>query len=141
MSWTGLDAFDTAIQKADKWLKEIMLELNTDNKHRAYAGMRAVLHALRDRLIIDEAVDLGAQLPLLIRGVYYDEWDPSRNPIKDRHLDDFLARVQTHFRNDSTQDIEQTVRAVFKVIRSKVTDGEIKDVKGMMPEELRTLWK
>lgn len=141
MSWTGLDTFDTAIQKTDIWLKEIMLELNTDSKHRAYAGMRAVLHALRDRLIIDEAVDLGAQLPLLIRGVYYDEWDPSRNPVRDRHLDDFLARVQTHLRNDSTHDIEQTVKAVFKVIRSKVTEGEIKDVKGMMPEELRTLWK
>ena len=141
MSWTGLETFDTAIQKADIWLKQIMLELNTDSKRRAYVGMRAVLHALRDRLIIDEAVDLGAQLPLLIRGVYYDEWDPSRNPVKDRHLDDFLARIQTHLRNDSTMDIEQTVRAVFKVLRSKVTEGEIKDVKGMMPEELRTLWK
>jgi uncharacterized protein (DUF2267 family) len=141
MSWTGLETFDTALQKADIWLKQIMLELNTDSKRRAYMGMRAVLHALRDRLIIDEAVDLGAQLPLLIRGVYYDEWNPSRNPIKDRHLDDFLARIQTHFKNDSTMEIEQTVKAVFKVIRSKVTEGEIKDVKGMMPEELRTLWK
>ena len=141
MSWTGLETFDTAIQKTDIWLKQIMLELNTDSKRRAYVGMRAVLHALRDRLIIDEAVDLGAQLPLLIRGVYYDEWDPSRNPVKDRHLDDFLARIQTHLRNDTTMDIEQTVRAVFKVLRSKVTEGEIKDVKGMMPEELRTLWK
>jgi uncharacterized protein (DUF2267 family) len=141
MSWTGFETFDTAIQKADIWLKQIMLELNTDNKRRAYMGMRSVLHALRDRLTIDEAVDLGAQLPLLIRGVYYDEWDPSRNPVKDRHLDDFLAHIQNYYRSESSQELEQTVKAVFKVIRSKVTEGEIKDVKGMMPDELKSLWK
>lgn len=141
MSWTGLETFDTAIQKADIWLKQIMLEINTDSKRKAYMGMRAVLHALRDRLTIDEAVDLGAQLPLLIRGVYYDEWDPSKNPIKDRHVDDFLSRIQAHYRGETPQDLEQMVKAVFKVIRSKVTDGEIKDVKGMMPDEFSILWQ
>ena len=141
MSWTGFETFDTAIQKADLWLKQIMLELNTDSKRRAYMGMRAVLHALRDRLTIDEAVDLGAQLPLLIRGVYYDEWDPSRNPVKDRHLDEFLAHIQTNYKSESSQELEQTVKAVFRVLRSKITEGEIRDVKGMMPDELKSLWK
>lgn len=141
MSWTGLDTFDTALQKADIWLKQIMMELNTDSKRQAYMGLRSVLHALRDRLTVDEAVDLGAQLPLLIRGIYYDEWNPSKTPVKDRHLDQFLLHIQNNFRIDSMQEIEQITRAVFKVIRSKVTEGEIKDVKGMMPQELRDLWK
>lgn len=141
MSWTGLETFDTAIQKADIWLKEIMTELNTDSRRKAYMGMRAVLHALRDRLTVDEAVHLGAQLPLLVRGVYYDEWDPSRTPVKDRHLSDFLSHIQSRYKGESDDDLEVVARAVFKVIRSKVTDGEINDVKGMMPEDLRALWK
>jgi uncharacterized protein (DUF2267 family) len=141
MSWTGLDTFDTALQKADIWLKQIMMELNTDSKRKAYMGLRSVLHALRDRLTVDEAVDLGAQLPLLIRGVYYDEWDPSKTPVKDRHRDEFLAHIQSHFTSDSLQEVEQITKGIFRVIRSKVTEGEIKDVRGMMPHDLQDLWK
>ena len=139
MSWTGLDTFDTAVQKADIWLKEMMLELNTDSKRIAYMSLRSVLHTLRDRLTIDEAADLGSQLPLLIRGVYYDEWDPSRNPVKDRHLDDFLAHIKDRYTGEA--NMEQVARAVFKLLRHKITEGEISDVKGMMPNDLKVLWE
>jgi uncharacterized protein (DUF2267 family) len=141
MTWTGLETFDTAVQKADIWLKDISMELNTDSRHKAYMSLRAVLHALRDRLTIDEAVDLGAQLPLLIRGVYYDEWDPSRNPVKDRHVEDFLAHIKEYYRGDGAVDVENIAKAVFRTLKHKVTEGEIKDIRGMMPEELNALWK
>ncbi|NLW30963.1 MAG: DUF2267 domain-containing protein [Fibrobacter sp.] len=139
MTWTGLETFDTAVQKADTWLKEIMMELNTDSRRIAYTCLRSVLHTLRDRLTIDEAVDLGAQLPLLIKGIYYDEWDPSRLPVKDRHLDAFIDHINK--RNASEIDSEIAAKAVFKLLLKKVTEGEIKDVKGMLPEELNSLWK
>ncbi|NLP02242.1 MAG: DUF2267 domain-containing protein [Fibrobacter sp.] len=138
MTWTGLETFDTTVQKADIWLKEIMMELNTDSRRIAYMALRSVLLALRDRLTVDEAADLGSQLPLLIRGIYYDEWVPSRNPIKDRHLDEFLARIQERYNGET--DIKAMTKAVFKVLRHRVTEGEIKDVKGMMPDELKELW-
>jgi uncharacterized protein (DUF2267 family) len=141
MTWTGLETFDTAVQKADIWLKEIMIDLNVDSRRIAYAGLRAVLHTLRDRLTVDEAVDLGAQLPLLIKGVYYDEWDPSDTPIKDRHLDDFLTRMSNNYHGDPQISINQIARAVFRLLEKKVTEGEIDDVKGMLPREFSTLWK
>ena len=137
---TGLETFDTAVQKADIWLKDIMAELNTDSRRKAYMALRAVLHGLRDRLTVDEAVDLGAQLPLLIRGVYYDEWDPSGTPVRDRHLSEFLARIRSNYRADGEVDMEKMVRSVLKVIRRKITEGEVRDVKGMLPEELKELW-
>ncbi|NLL11999.1 MAG: DUF2267 domain-containing protein [Fibrobacter sp.] len=140
MTWTGLETFDTAVQKADLWLKEIMEELNTDSRRIAYMSLRAVLHTLRDRLLLDEAVDLGAQLPLLIKGIYYDEWKPSITPVKDRHIDEFLAHIKEKYRADGTVDMEKTARAVFTVLKKKITEGEIKDVKGMLPEELKSLW-
>jgi uncharacterized protein (DUF2267 family) len=141
MTWTGLETFDTAVQKADIWLKDISMELNTDSRRKAYMSLRAVLHALRDRLTIDEAVDLGAQLPLLIRGVYYDEWDPSRNPVKDRHLEDFLAHIKEYYRGDGEADTENMARAIFNTLKHKITEGEIKDVRGMMPDDLKALWE
>jgi uncharacterized protein (DUF2267 family) len=139
MTWTGLETFDTAVQKADTWLKEIMMELNTDSRRIAYACLRSVLHTLRDRLTIDEAVDLGAQLPLLVKGIYYDEWDPSRTPVKDRHMEAFIDHINK--RNVSDIDSKVAAKAVFKLLHKKVTEGEINDVKGMLPEELNSLWK
>jgi len=140
MSTTGFESFDTAVQKADIWLKELSRELGADSKKQAYSALRAVLHTLRDRLTIDEAADLGAQLPMLIRGIYYDEWDPSKMPVKDRHLDDFLNHIRENYRGDPQTQPETITKAVFKLLQHKVTEGEIKDIKSMMPKQLLELW-
>ena len=77
MSATGLDVFDRTLHKTNLWLNDVMQELGADNRHQAYRALRATLHALGDRLTIDEVADVGAQLPMLIRGFYYVGWDPS----------------------------------------------------------------
>src|SRR5258706_13987050 len=81
--------FDTTIRKTADWLRQIMQALGWENEQRAYLALRAVLHTLRDRLPIAEAAHLGAQLPMLIRGFYYDGWKPASKPLK-LHLDEFL---------------------------------------------------
>jgi uncharacterized protein (DUF2267 family) len=80
MSLTGLEVFDESVQTTSAWLKEIT-ELLGPHRHRAYQSLRAVLRGLRDRLTIDEAVQLGAQLPMLVRGIY-EAWDPTGKPEK-----------------------------------------------------------
>ena len=75
MSATGLDVFDKTLQSTNIWLDEIMEKLGPD-RQVAWHVLSAVLHALRDRLQIGLAVHLGAQLPLLVRGLYYDQWHP-----------------------------------------------------------------
>jgi uncharacterized protein (DUF2267 family) len=40
-----------------------------DGTSRSFRLLRTVLQALRDWLPVNEAVDLGAQLPMLLRGV------------------------------------------------------------------------
>lgn len=77
MSATGLEVFDTTLQRTHTWLKDLMLVLGWQDRHKAYRALRATLHALRDRLTVEETAHLGAQLPMLIRGFYYEGWDPS----------------------------------------------------------------
>ncbi|MBI3245457.1 MAG: DUF2267 domain-containing protein [Deltaproteobacteria bacterium] len=141
MSNTGLEAFDSTLQKTHIWLDDIMREMGwADEKQRAYLALRSVLHALRDRLTVAEAVDLGAQLPMLVRGFYYEGWKPASTPRKEHHKEEFLAHVKHSFKSDDYMDAEQIVRAVFRVLARHVSEGEIKDVQVTLPAELRALW-
>jgi uncharacterized protein (DUF2267 family) len=140
MNSTGVDVFDTTLQKTSVWLKGVMEEMGWEDRHRAYSVLRAVLHALRDRLIVDEAVNLGAQLPMLIRGFYYEGWRPEGRPFKYRHKEEFFAQVAKTLPGMEQAELERAVRAVFKVLSSQVTGGEIAQVRDQLPAEVRELW-
>ena len=90
---TGLDTFDKTVQESNLWLKDVMERLNTRDRHHAYSTLRAVLHALRDRIGPESAAHLGAQLPMLLRGLFYEGWDPTGKPTKERHEAAFLAHI------------------------------------------------
>lgn len=141
MSTTGLEAFDATLQKTNIWLSDLMRELGWEGeRQRAYLALRSVLHALRDRLTVEEALDLGAQLPMLVRGFYYEGWKTTGKPLKERRLEDFLAHIKHDFRNDDRMDTEAIARAVFTVIARHASAGEVEDVKRVLPAELRSLW-
>src|SRR3984893_16354288 len=93
MSATGLEVFDKTVQTTNAWLKEIMEATGLDRR-RAYRALAAVLHALRDRLPVHEVAPIGAQLPILVRGLYYDQWHhPAGKAERLRHKEEFLAAV------------------------------------------------
>jgi uncharacterized protein (DUF2267 family) len=140
MSATGLDVFDTTVQKTNIWLNDLMQIAGWTDRRKAYRALRATLHALRDRLTVDEVAQLSAQLPMLIRGLYYEGWDPSIRPLKERHLEQFLARIERELRGDEHLDPAQVARSVFEVMQRRVTEGEIEDVRHMLPSKIRELW-
>ncbi|HEY7557381.1 MAG TPA: DUF2267 domain-containing protein [Candidatus Binatia bacterium] len=135
------DVFDTTMQKTQVWLNDVMRELDWEDKpHKAYLALRTVLHALRDRLTVEEAMQLGAQLPMLIRGFYFEGWTLKNKPHKERHKEQFLDHVREAFRDDVTVNPQQVVRAVFRVLQRHTSPGEIDDVKQVMPRALQQLW-
>ncbi len=139
MSATGLHEFDATLHKTSVWLNEIMSELDSEDRHLAWLALRAALHALRDRLPVEEAVHLGAQLPMLIRGLYYEGWTVSAKPVKE-HRAEFLKSIAKHFNRDTPPDPERVARGVFKVLAQHVTAGEIDNVTQILPKDLRDLW-
>jgi uncharacterized protein (DUF2267 family) len=140
MSSTGLSVFDATLHKTNRWLKDLMQLLDWDDKQKSYLALRVTLHALRDRLTVEEVADLAAQLPMLVRGFYYEGWDPTSKPDKTRHLEEFLARIAHRFRDDDSVDPERVARAVFTVLATQVSEGEMKDVQGILPIALKRLW-
>lgn len=140
MSATGLSVFDSTIHQTNTWLKSLFEPLNTEDRHRAYLALRVTLHALRDRLPPELAVHLGAQLPMLVRGFYYEDWQMAKTPTAARHKDDFLKPIEWAFRNHADADVEQIAKAVFALLDRELDHGEIRKVVSALPRELKALW-
>jgi uncharacterized protein (DUF2267 family) len=141
MSEAGLEVFDATIQKTNKWLKEIREELHLSSRREAYHALRSVLHQLRDRMTVEEAAQFSAQLPMLVRGIFFEGWDPTGKPERIRHVDAFLQPVQEEFHQlGLTVNPRQVVQSVFKVLNRHLSAGEIEDVRALLPTEIRELW-
>ena len=136
MSTTGLNVFDNTIQKTNQWLNQIQETLSLETKESAYAALRATLHTLRDRIPPKEAVEFGSQLPMLVRGFYFEGFNPANTPVVDRHKDEFLARVKELYHQEDI-DTEQMVRAVFSTVNSFVSDGQAEEIRQMLNADYR----
>lgn len=139
MTQTGLEVFDKTIQTTNIWLNEIEEVIGPDHQNALHA-LRAVLHPLRDRLPLEEAAHLGAQLPMLVRGIYYEGWRPQVNPTAIRRRNEFLARIQEGLTGSRPMDPRDVAQAVFRVLEHHIDPGEVEKVKHALPAELRALW-
>ena len=128
-----------AVQQMQEWLKALCDSGGYAGEAEALAVLRAVLHQLRDRLTPQEAVDLAAQLPLIVRGVYYDGWKPSKTPERMRSQDEFLAGVSAKLAPHPI-GAEAATRDVFALLAQTIDSGEIADVINQLPASIKELW-
>jgi uncharacterized protein (DUF2267 family) len=141
MSAKGLESFDHTVQVTYGWLKELSEANGWRDRQRSYHLLRATLHALRDWLPVNEAVELSAQLPMLVRGIYFEGWRPAATPVKPRDMGAFLGRIDEAFETDPLEGTEEAVSTVFRLLQRHVSEGEIQDVRRSLPADLRGLWQ
>jgi uncharacterized protein (DUF2267 family) len=127
---------ETTLVKTRGWVQEVTDELERQDPQDGYHALRAALHTLRDHLPVEEVAHLGAQLPVLLRGIYYEGWRPGA--LQDRDLD--LDGVRRELGPGRELDPELSLRAAFAVIARHVSAGEMSDVTGALPRRLRTLF-
>ena len=139
MGSTSIATFTQAAQQAQQWVNELADDLEWTDR-RAYHLLRSVLHALRDWLPEEVMADLSAQLPALIRGIYFEGWKPLETPVWNRKKEDFIKRIQEAFADDLLNDPDEAVAAVFRLLDRHVTHGEIEDIRNSMKKPLRELW-
>jgi uncharacterized protein (DUF2267 family) len=139
MSATGLDVFDRTLQETNLWLRDVMDDLGPD-RQVAYRALRAVLHALRDRLPIEAAAHLSAQLPMLVRGIYFEQWQPSRPPSRIRSEAEFLEVIAASLADSRPVDPDVAAHAVFATLDRHLGGGEIDEVKESLPAPIRSMW-
>ena len=132
--------FEQTLQTSKLWIDDVRGALGDCDEHQAHHALCATLQTLRDRLPVNEAVQLGAQLPVLLRGLYYEGWRPSETPVRLRTRDDFVSRVGDRYHTAPLPDLEEAVTAVFATIADHVSPGETRSIIRVLPEELRELW-
>ena len=139
MSTTGVAALDHTIQEINVWLKAVEEELQLDNRQQAYNALRAVLHTLRDRMPPEVAVNLGAQLPIILRGIYYENWHAAGTPTRERHAGEFADHVAAELPQQFPVHPLTVTRGVFEVLRQKLDPGEFEKVMNHLPAAVRAL--
>ena len=134
-----VDLIDRSVEKTNVWLKELAEDLGTDDRKFAYRVLRAYLHAVRDRLMVDEAAQFAAQLPELVRGIYYEGWVPSRTPTSERSVDEFLRRIADEALLPGETEASYACSAAARLLRRHVSEGEIADLVAVLPQELKVV--
>lgn len=137
---SNIAVFDRTVQKTNEWLNDLMAFNPGYDPEKAYLALRATLHTLRDRLTPEEAAQLGAQLPMLIRGFYYEGWRPTGKPVKERHREEFLSHIEEALDRWEFGPAEDVARSVFQVLAHRISEGEMEDVRQILPKEIRELF-
>lgn len=139
MNATGLDVFDKTLQTTHSWLDELMEELGPD-RHFSWRVLSVVLQTLRDWLPLGLPVHLGAEFPLLVRGAYYDQFEPAKQP-GDSDRDEFVAEVADRLSGTRPIDADDAIRPVFATLSRHVSRVQVAKVQATLPEKLRTMWR
>ncbi|NMT65123.1 DUF2267 domain-containing protein [Marinobacter orientalis] len=135
---SSIDIVDHNIKTINTWLKDISEELDLIGEEEAWLRLKAVLQTLRDRITVDEAADFAAQLPIIVRGLYFEGWHPAETPHKWRDRAEYMEAFSRKLKDEG--DGERTLKAVLRVLDRHLDSNELNRVKEMHPKELWDLW-
>ncbi|PWN06542.1 DUF2267 domain-containing protein [Rhodohalobacter mucosus] len=132
--------FEKFCNEAQLWVHEIARDMRAPERTDwALHALRAVMHTLRDRTTVQEVFHLSAQMPTLIRGFYFEGYDPRNKPVK-MNAEEFLASVKNRMGPGVEVPAGEAVRAVMSVLYDKVSRGELDDIRGSMPKDIQKIW-
>lgn len=127
------------LEQSYEWVKILMMDYDFSNENKAFVVLRATLKALRDRVQVGEAIHLGSQLPALLRGFYYEGWDPYNDQDKSKSMEDFLHLVRFHLNGHDDVNLMEAVPATLKLIMDMIDQGEAREIRASLPREVRSM--
>ncbi|GAA2759107.1 DUF2267 domain-containing protein [Actinopolymorpha rutila] len=119
------------------WLHTVAQELGSDDPEFTFRAVRTWLHCVRDRLTVESAAHLAAQLPELLRGVFYDGWSPSRVPTK-ADAEETAERF-AHEAMIPLGEVHNVAAAVSVAMRGQFSPGQLDTTFANLPIRLRAL--
>lgn len=140
MSAQGLEVIDHTVQLTHEWINELRERLGWGSSRDALRLLRVTLVQIRNHLGHDEVAQLSAQMPLLIRGMFFEGWQPSNTPVRDRKADSFIDAIAAHLSDSQEWRGVSDISEVFKTLENRISEGEIRDIKAGLPKAICDLW-
>lgn len=139
--------FEKYAAKGNEFVNKLAEHLgDTEERDRAGRILRSVLRALRNRLTVEESLQLLSQLPMAIKAVYVEGWKLNREFVRIKNMDEFAAEVMLQdgyaaWRDfASIEEAEEAIEAVMKTLADYVSAGELHDIIDLMPGEMKKLF-
>ncbi|MEM1429333.1 MAG: DUF2267 domain-containing protein [Pseudomonadota bacterium] len=140
MSAQDLEVIDHTVQLTHEWINELRDRLGWSSSRDALSLLRVTLTQIRDHIGHDEAAHLSAQMPLLLRGMFFEGWSPAKTPVSDRSGDSFVAAIEERVGHTLGWRGPEDITQVFHTLENRISEGEIADVKANLPRHIRDLW-
>lgn len=137
---TNIQDLEKAVPEVEAWVADLKQRLQWHDREKVYLALLATLHGLRDALPRDEAVFIGVQLPVLLRGLYFEGWHPSARIARAKTRTGFVERIQEGVHRDPGIDAEEVASVVFALLADRLPAGEFEDAKAATPSDLRMFW-
>lgn len=135
-----IHVFERTVHEAHDWVNELTGRLGWTSERDALRLLRTVLCNIRDHLPVNEMAQFSAQLPIMLRGMYFEGWQPKKTPTKDRHVDAFIAAIEDEVGDVLDYRGTEDIKAVFSVINARISRGEVEDVRANLPQALKDMW-
>jgi uncharacterized protein (DUF2267 family) len=128
--------FERTVHTSYEWLDAVAAHIGGERRD-AYHALHAVLGALRDRLPADVAADLSAQMPLLVRGVFFDGHEPANAPVRTAGADDFVAAVRCALAPAPGIDARDAIDAVLEALTTNIDRRVLDEIGPLLPAQFR----
>jgi uncharacterized protein (DUF2267 family) len=133
--------FERYAAEGNRFVNEVAQELGTD-RNRAARITRVILHAIRDRLPADDAIEFAQGLPIALKGIYLDRYDISKTPIRIRDKRVFIEFIRRKAGGTASIDfpnarsVIRAFQAVFVVLEYNMNYGQTDQIKKLLNREL-----
>lgn len=137
--------FDRFVQEANEYVKELADKLgHPEEIQRTFIAWKAVMHTIRDRIQISESFDLMSQLPMILKGVYVQNWKYSEKPPKDFDTIEQMCKevkaLQAQYGESEfkwEKSTEEIIRLIFDSLKKYLSEGQLKHVDNQLPKDLQ----
>lgn len=140
MTSQGLEVIDHSVHLSHEWINELAERLEWSSKRSTLRLLRITMRHLRDHLHVNELAQMSAQMPILMRGLFFEGWVPKITPIKERNASDFIAFITDQMGVAEEYHGREDIKCVFDLLNNRISKGEIEDVRASLPTGIRDLW-
>jgi uncharacterized protein (DUF2267 family) len=89
---------------------------------------------------VNEIAQFSAQLPIMLRGMYFEGWQPKKTPVHERNVTEFIRAVEEQVGDVLDYRGASDITAVFDLINARISRGEVDDVRANLPRALQEIW-